>query len=85
MPHHDGWRRGIFAHTSPIYIACGGDWQLFDPATCQYMLTLVEGAETWVNNLATRPDPENLARVRKTLTDAREHLHKRLHDHGIKH
>jgi len=49
------------------------------------MLTLVEGAETRVNNLATRPDPENLARVRKTLTGAREHLHKRLHDHGIKH
>ena len=26
VPHHDGWGRGIFAHTSPIYIACGGEW-----------------------------------------------------------
>ena len=49
------------------------------------MLTLIEGAETWVNNLATRPDPESLTRVRKTLTDARERLHQRLHAHGVKH
>ncbi|PYU88964.1 MAG: hypothetical protein DMG08_23315 [Acidobacteria bacterium] len=78
------WGLGIQAHTSPVYVRVPGQ-ELFSEPAITYMLTLVEGAETWVNNLATRPDPENLARVRKTLTDAREHLHKRLHDHGIKH
>ena len=41
--HYDLWRRGIFAHTSPVYVACGDDWSMFDEATAQYMLTLIEG------------------------------------------
>jgi hypothetical protein len=41
--HFDGWRRGMFAHTSPVYVACGGDWWMFDMETSQYMLTLIEG------------------------------------------
>lgn len=41
--HYDVWRRGVFAHSSPIYVACGGDWWMFDRGTAQYMLTLVEG------------------------------------------
>ena len=24
--HLDGWGRRVFAHTSPVYVACGGDW-----------------------------------------------------------
>ena len=46
--HYDVWRRGIFAHTSPVYVACGGDWWMFDKATAQYMLTLVEGDLTYI-------------------------------------
>jgi hypothetical protein len=34
---------------------------------------------------ATRPDQERLARILKVYADAREHLHQRLHAHGIKH
>lgn len=49
------------------------------------MLTLIEGAETWVRKLAKRPDPESLVRVLKTMHDARERVHQRLHAHGIKH
>ncbi len=49
------------------------------------MLTLIEGAQTWVENLATRPDADRLARVLKVLIEAREHLHRRLHEHGIEH
>lgn len=42
--HRDVWRRGIFAHTSPIYVACGPDeWSRSDPAMNQRMLTLIEG------------------------------------------
>ena len=43
VPHYDGWGRGIFAHTSPVYIACGGEWWMFDQETATYMLTLVDG------------------------------------------
>ena len=78
------WILGIQAHTSPVYLKVSGQ-EVFSEPGVAYMLTLIEGAETWVNNLATRPDPESLARVRKTLTDAREHLHQRLHAHGLKH
>jgi hypothetical protein len=78
------WNLGIQAHTSPVYFKVAGQ-ELFSPAGAAYMLTLIEGAETWARNLATRPDPESLARVLKTFHDAREHLHQRLHAHGIKH
>ncbi|MFQ5817952.1 MAG: hypothetical protein ACE5H2_08365, partial [Terriglobia bacterium] len=50
-----------------------------------YFLKLIDGAQTWVENLATRPDPERFARARKVFHDARAHLHRRLHDHGIHH
>lgn len=44
-PSHRGpWERRIFAHTSPVYVACGtGEWSRSDPAVNQRMLTLIEG------------------------------------------
>jgi hypothetical protein len=29
--HLDEWGRPVFAHTSPVYVACGGDWTMTDP------------------------------------------------------
>ena len=29
--HLDEWGRRVFAHTSPVYVACGGDWTMADP------------------------------------------------------
>jgi hypothetical protein len=78
------WELGIQAHTSPVYVRVPGQ-ELFSAPGVAYMLTLIEGAETWVENLATPPDAERLARVRKVLTEAREHLHRRLHEHGAQH
>ena len=46
--HIDAMHRGIFAHTSPVYIACGGDWWMFDASTAQYMLTLIEGDLSYI-------------------------------------
>ncbi|MBI2190352.1 MAG: CehA/McbA family metallohydrolase [Planctomycetes bacterium] len=57
IPHHDAWRRGTFAHTSPIYVAVGEDWRLFDPGTAQYMLTLVEGGLAYIRNTAVMQPP----------------------------
>jgi hypothetical protein len=78
------WNLAVAAHTSPVYFTVPRE-ELFSAPAATYMLTLVEGAEAWVETLATRPDAEHLARVRKTFADARELLHRRLHAHGIAH
>ena len=78
------WALGIQAHTSPVYVRVPGE-ELFSGAAASYMLTLVEGARTWLDTLATRPDAERFARVHKVFEDAKQHLHERLHKHGIKH
>ena len=48
--YYDVWQRGIFSHTSPVYIAVGGDWWMFDEATAKYMLTLIDGDLTYIEN-----------------------------------
>lgn len=41
--HRDTWGRGIFAHTSPVYVACGPDeWSRFDHEWTQAMITQIE-------------------------------------------
>jgi hypothetical protein len=53
LAHHDVWSRGVFAHTSPIYIACGDvDWAMADPAGLQYMLTLVGGSLDYIRHMS---------------------------------
>ena len=74
----------IAAHTSPIYLRVP-DQELFSANAAVYMLTLIEGAETWVRNLATRPEPEQLARTLRVFAEARDRLHHRMHEHGIQH
>ena len=48
LHHHDEWQRGMFAHTSPIYVAVDGEWWLFDQNAAQYMLTLIEGGLAYI-------------------------------------
>jgi hypothetical protein len=93
--HHDVWQRGVFAHTSPVYVACGGDWQLADPAGLSYMLTLVDGALQYVRGLAPRRrpgtalhhhgEPDHQAFLERPFHQAVEALHKRMHEAGIAH
>jgi hypothetical protein len=54
LKHHDVWNRGIFAHTSPIYLACGDRSDPADRDSLQYMLTLVEGSLEYVRRTAPR-------------------------------
>jgi hypothetical protein len=54
IAHHDVWKRGVFAHTSPIYVAVGDDWSMGDRDGLQYMLTLVEGGLAYVRDFAPR-------------------------------
>ena len=95
VPHHDGWKRGIFAHTSPVYVAVGGEWWMFDRAAAEYMLTLFDGCLTYVRDTApVRRDAEttfhhgeeyHLAYLERPFHQAREALHRRMHRLGIEH
>ncbi len=87
--------RGVFAHTSPIYLACGGDWSLADPAGLNYMLTLVDGSLEYIRGLAPRRhpgtathhhgEPDHEAFLERPFLEAREALHRRLHQRGLSH
>jgi hypothetical protein len=52
--HLDDWGRRVFAHTSPVYVACGGEWAMTDPEGIRYIRTLVEGARDYVRHTAVR-------------------------------
>jgi hypothetical protein len=54
--HHDVWTRGIIAHTSPIYVDSASGEALFEPATAQYMLTLIDASLEYVRTMAPRRD-----------------------------
>ena len=94
-PHYDAWRRGIFAHTSPIYIAVGEDWWLFDREAAQYMLTMIEGGLSYIRQTATRAEPgevthhhgeeDHQAFLERPYLEAQAAIHKRMHKLGIAH
>jgi hypothetical protein len=52
--HLDEWGRRVFAHTSPVYVACGGRWTMTDPEGIRYIRTLVEGGREYVRHTAVR-------------------------------
>jgi hypothetical protein len=78
------WDLKVLAHTSPVYVQVPRQ-DLFSESGAAFLMTLIEGAQTWVETLATRPDAERLHRIRKMLSDARDRLHQRMHEHGIHH
>ena len=75
---------GKVAHTSPVYIVVPGQ-ELFSPPAAAYFLTLIDGAQTWVENLAIRPDAERFEKILRLFGDARAELHRRMHQQGIAH
>lgn len=95
LPHHDVWQRGVFAHTSPVYVACGGDWQRFSPETAQYMLTLIDGTLTYIRNRSAQYRPgtvthhhgeaDHLAYLERPFREAIEAIHRRMHALGLPH
>jgi hypothetical protein len=54
--HLDEWGRRVFAHTSPVYVACGGEWGMADPQGLHYIRTLVEGTRDYVRHTAPLRD-----------------------------
>ena len=78
------WQFAVQAHTSPVYLTIPGQ-ELLSEAAATYMLTLIDGAQTWAETLATRPDEERLKRMSQVFESARAELHRRLHSSGVKH
>jgi hypothetical protein len=95
VQHHDGWQRGIFAHTSPIYVAVGGAYSLFDRVTAEYMLTLIEGSLSFIHQRAAHygegtvthhhGEADHLAYLERPFREAVEAIHRRMHENGIPH
>jgi len=87
--------RGIFAHTSPIYVAVGSDWWMFDQATAQYMLTLIEGSCQYVRQTARHYKPgaathhhgqdDHIHYLEEPFHEAAAAIHQRMHQLGIQH
>jgi hypothetical protein len=90
VPHFDVWRRGVFAHTSPVYIACGDRWSLFERETAQYMLTLIEGGLAYIREKAAHypshqvthhhGEEDHFAYLERPFREAIEAIHRRMHE-----
>lgn len=78
------WRFKIAAHTSPVYVNVPGRG-LFSAEAAAYFLKLIAGVQLYVETLGTRYDGATSARMLKVYNDAREALHRRMHQHGIPH
>ena len=95
LPHHDVWQRGVFAHTSPVYVACGGEWQRFSPETASYMLTLIDGSLTYIRKQSPHYRPgtvthhhgeaDHQAYLERPFQQAIEAIHRRMHELGLPH
>jgi hypothetical protein len=93
VPHRDGWGRGIFAHTSPVYVATEDEWSMFDENTARYMLNLVDGCLTYIDTAAPYWEPgsvthhhgsdDHVAWLRRPFLEARDAVEKRLAQHGL--
>jgi hypothetical protein len=82
------WERRIFAHTSPVYIACGGEtWSRFDAAQARTMTALIEaGLERVRTRRTSYPEdrithhhdaPDHLAFLERPFLEALEAVRRR--------
>ncbi|HYF52116.1 MAG TPA: CehA/McbA family metallohydrolase [Planctomycetota bacterium] len=93
--HHDCWQRRISAHTSPVYIAVGGDWWMFDPGTASYMLTLIKGGLEYIHKRSVQWGKGTVSHshrqedhekyLSEPFQQAINAIHKRMHELNIPH
>ncbi len=74
----------IAAHTSAVQVLVEGS-PLFRQPDATAVLEQIEGALTYLNTLAPRPDVIRFEKMLATLAAARNQMHQRLHQHGIFH
>jgi len=95
VPHHDCWKRGIMAHTSPVYLAVGEPWWMFDMDAANYMLTLLHGGLSYLHQRPLQWEKgtvthhhgkeEHLQFLEEPFRQAIAAIHKRMHALGIPH
>ena len=93
--YYDVWERGIFSHTSPVYVSVGGPWSMFDEATAKYMLTLMHGSLTYIDNSSRQHshrhvthhhgEDDHIGYLKRPINEAIDAVHRRMHEHGISH
>ncbi len=86
--HLGPWERGVFAHTSPVYVATGpGDWSRFDPDQARRMVTLIEGGLQRIRSSRQYPldrithhhrEPDHMAYLERPFLEALELVQARL-------
>ena len=91
--HIDAMTRGMFAHTSPIYVAVGGDWWMFSEETANYMLTLIEGGISYIRETSAQHthggvthhhgQDDHIAYLERPFHEAHAAVHERAHRLGF--
>jgi len=86
--HRGPWERRIFAHTSPIYVACSEEpWSRTDAANDRRMLALVEAGLEHVRRGRRYPEdrithhhgePAHEAFLTRPFLEARERVRRRM-------
>jgi hypothetical protein len=79
MLHSDAFIRGVKAHTSPIYVSCGAEWSMFDPATARDMITLVDMSLDHIRSMRLR-EPEGSVLHRHGEADHQAFLERPFHE-----
>ncbi len=74
----------ICAHTSPVYLVVPGQ-ELFSPDVAAHLLTQIECAETYLKEIATRPESARFRESLGVFAQARKRLHDRMHEHQRSH
>jgi hypothetical protein len=71
------WPIHLGAHTSPVYVVCGGG-KMFSPSDATYMLTLLDGGMTYLDTLSVRYSDERHGQIKALYDQARQKLLRRL-------
>jgi len=69
--------RYMAAHTSPVYVQCGGETP-FDGPALEHMLNLTRGGIEYLETISTRFDDREQERMIRIYREVEEHLRKRL-------
>ena len=92
--HHDSWEREMFAHTSPVYVACGTEeWSQFDENHARSMLALIEGGVQRIRQVSVgypedrithhHGEPDHRVFLERPFDEALKRVRERLADHGF--
>jgi hypothetical protein len=94
-PHYDARRRGVMAHTSPVYLVGESGVGLHSEETYRYMLTLISGSLDYIRRRSPQyPDEttthfhgqaDHLAELERPFLEALSAIHAHMHELGISH